>query len=66
MFWAFVFLFGINSVGGIFVWLALRRVQAHLRASPEAAELIAKHVIAPILSGSEPEPKVKKSGGTLV
>lgn len=66
MFWLFLFHLMLDGAVGVVVWLGLRRVQAHMRANPEAARLIAEHVIAPILSGAEIKPEVKKTKGTLV
>lgn len=68
MFWLFFFHLMLDGVIGVVVWLALRRVQAHMKASPEASRLIAEHVIAPILSGAEVkiDAAVKKTKGTLV
>lgn len=55
MWLAFMLLLLLNGAIGVVVWLALRRVQAHMKANPEAAKLIAEHVIAPLLCGEEPK-----------
>ena len=36
------------------IWL---RVTDHMRHDPEAAELVAKHIIAPLLTGKKKEQK---------
>ncbi|HEY7328611.1 MAG TPA: hypothetical protein VH592_13285 [Gemmataceae bacterium] len=60
LFWLMVlFLGGMGIIG----WLMARRVLTHMRNCPEAAELIAKHVIAPILSGGG-EQEAKEVFGT--
>ena len=55
---AFCGLLMLNGVAGVFVWWAWQRVTAHMRECPEAADLIARHVIAPLLTGKRrPEEK---------
>jgi hypothetical protein len=67
----FFLLLLLNGGVGVLVWLAWQRVSAHLRNNPEAARLVAEHVIAPLLTGhkepkAERKPEVKKTRGTLV
>lgn len=70
MIFAFFGLLALNCCGGVLAWLMWRRVIAHMRRNPEAAKLIAEHVIAPLLTGGK-EPKdedkreVKRIKGTL-
>lgn len=70
MFLAFFVLLMLNGVVGVVVWMALRRMQAYMRANPEAAKLIGE-IIAQLLAGElpkgePPKPEVKKARGTLV
>ena len=58
---------------GALAWFGWRRVAAHLDGNPEAARLLAEHVITPLLLGKQaPEvkpqakPEVQKTKGTLV
>lgn len=72
MFFAFfLILLMLNGAIGVLAWLAWRRVAEHMRNDPAAAELVAKYVIAPLLTGekkAKPEatPETKKIKGTLV
>jgi hypothetical protein len=71
MFFAFFCLLMLDGVVGVLVWLAWQRVTTHMRNNPEAAKLVAEHVIAPLLAGKkepkvESKPEVKKTKGTLV
>jgi hypothetical protein len=71
MFFPFMLLLLFDGVVGVLVWLAWQRLTAHMRSNPEAARLIAEHVIAPLMTGekeSKPEakPETKKIKGTLV
>jgi uncharacterized protein YneF (UPF0154 family) len=40
---------------GALVWFAWRRVSVHLKDNPEAAKLLAEHVIAPLLMADKPK-----------
>jgi len=62
----FILLFVFDIVIGVLAWLAWQRVNAHLRENPEAAKLIAEHVIAPLLTGKTEKAEIKKTKGTLV
>jgi hypothetical protein len=62
----FILLFLFDVVVGVLVFLGWQRVTAHLRANPEAARLVAEHVIAPLLTGKTDKPEMKKTKGTLV
>lgn len=53
MFLAFFTLLMLNGVIGVLAWLAWNRVTEHMRADPEAARLVAEHVIAPLLTGKK-------------
>jgi hypothetical protein len=55
MFLAFVTLLLLNVIIGAGVWICWSRISAHMRADPEAAKLIAEHVIAPLLYGKRPK-----------
>lgn len=68
MFFAlFLSLLLLNGIVGVCMWFALQRISTHMRNNPEAAELVAKHVIAPLLTGKTENPEVKKTrGGMLV
>jgi hypothetical protein len=72
MFFAFFScLLMLNGAVGVLVWLAWQRVSTHMRNYPEAARLVAEHVLAPILTGQkepkpESKPEVKTTRGTLV
>lgn len=55
MFLAFVVLLMICAGIGVLVWLAWQKVTAHMRNHPEAAKLIAEHIIAPLLAGKPEE-----------
>lgn len=55
MFLAFVILLLLNIIIGTAAWLCWSRISAHMRESPEAARLIAEHVIAPLLTGKKKE-----------
>ena len=72
MFLLFFILLMLNGFVGVIVWLGWRRFTAHMRAHPEAAKLVAEHVIAPLLAGKEPDnnppdkPEPKRIKGTLV
>jgi hypothetical protein len=60
VFCAFFTLLMLCGGVGIVAWLLLQRVTDHMRVSPEAAKLIAEHVITPLLAGGEkPEPEDK-------
>jgi hypothetical protein len=75
MFFPFMILLLLDGAVGVMVYFAWRRVTEHLRNNPEAARLVAEHVIAPLLTGktdksevkpeAKPEPK-KIKGATLV
>ena len=52
-------------------WQTFKRVVDHMRNNPEAAKLVAEHVIAPLLTGDYAKEKplkieVKKTKGTLI
>lgn len=49
MFLAFVVLLLFCGAAGALVWLGLRRIGNHMRENPEAAKLVAEHVLTPIL-----------------
>ena len=71
MFFAFFCLLMLNGVVGVLAWLAWQRITKHMRNHPDAAKLVAEHVIAPLLTGQkepkvESKPEVKKTKGTLV
>jgi hypothetical protein len=51
MFFAFFCLLMLCGGVGVLVWLAWQRMADHLRDNPEAAKLLAEHVIAPIMAG---------------
>jgi hypothetical protein len=51
MFFAFVLLLALTGALGFLLWTAWRRLSVHLRENPEAAKLIAEHVLAPVLFG---------------
>lgn len=53
MFLAFIILLLLNVILGAAAWICWSRVSAHMRADPEAARLIAEHVIAPLLYGKK-------------
>jgi hypothetical protein len=53
MFCAFFSLLMLTGGVGVLTWLLFQRVTAHMRTHPEAAELIAKHVIAPLPTGGK-------------
>lgn len=57
MFLAFIILLLLNVIIGAAAWLCWSRINAHMRADPEAARLIAEHVIAPLLTGKKKEEK---------
>lgn len=65
---AFIALFMFDVAVGVLLWFGWQRVTAHLRANPEAAKLVAEHVITPLLTGEQAktEPVMKSSKGTLV
>jgi hypothetical protein len=75
MVFMFLLLLLLNGAVGVLAWFGWRRVSEHLRNNPEAARLVAEHVIAPLLTGkndksevnpeAKPEPK-KIKGATLV
>ena len=73
MFLAFFILLMMCGGIGVLVWLGWQRVAAHLKNHPEAARILAEHVITPLLVGEkEPEnkppdkPEPKRIKGTLV
>ena len=71
MFIAFFCLLMLNGVVGVLAWLAWQRVSTHMRNDPEAARLVAEHIIAPLLTGRkeaevESKPEVKKANTRLV
>ena len=50
---------------GLLVWFGWQRVSAHMRKHPDAAKLVAEHVIAPLLIGpksQEPNPEDQAQG----
>jgi hypothetical protein len=49
MFLAFFALVMLNGAIGILCWLAIQRVRDHMGRDPQAASLVAQHVIAPLL-----------------
>ena len=52
---------------GALAWFGWQRVAAHLKSNPEAARLLAEHVITPLLVGKqEVKPEPKKIKGTMV
>ena len=53
MFFAFVLLLTLTGALGFLLWAAWRRLSVHLRENPEAAKLLAEHVLAPVLFGTE-------------
>lgn len=55
MWLAFFSLVMLNGLVGVLVWLAWGRISEHLRNNPEAAKLVAEHVIAPLLYGKLPK-----------
>jgi hypothetical protein len=64
MFLAFMALLLFCGGAGVLVWLGLRRLGNHMRENPEAAKLVAEHVLAPMLWGKEkdkPEKPEKKT-----
>ena len=56
MFCAFFSLLMICGGIGVLVWLAWQRLSVHLQKNPEAAKLLADHLIVPLLTG-EPQEK---------
>lgn len=63
MFLAFFALLMLNGLIGVLAWLAWNRLTEHLRDNPEAAKLIAEHVIAPLLTGKKPTEQMRDSPG---
>jgi len=61
-----VVLLAIVGGVGVLVWIGLRRVSSHLQQNPEAAKLLAEHIVAPLLVGKPEMPEVKKVKGTVV
>ena len=56
---AFFSLLMIIGGVGLLVWFSWQRVSAHMQKHPDAAKLVAEHVIAPLLIGpksDEPDP----------
>jgi hypothetical protein len=41
-----------DALIGVLAWVVYQRLTAHMRNDPQAAELVAKHVIAPLLTGN--------------
>jgi hypothetical protein len=67
MLFLFILLFLFDVGVGVLAWLGWRRVSEHLRSNPEAARLVAEHVITPLLTGKNDKPEVKKTkNGILV
>jgi hypothetical protein len=61
MFFPFVCLLMFCGVVGVLVWLGWQRITAHMQQNPEAAKLVAEHVIAPLLmGGKKPEESPKE------
>ena len=56
-----ILFFGVVSIIGCVI---VRRVLENMRKNPEAAELIAKYVIAPLLSGGTVEEAKEVFGGS--
>ena len=51
MVFAFLCLLMLCGAVGVVAWLAWQRLTTHMRSNPEAAKLVAEHVIAPLLMG---------------
>ena len=51
---------------GVLVWFGGRRIARHLEVNPEAAKLLAEHVIMPLLVRKEAKPEAKKVKGFVV
>lgn len=71
MYFAFFCLLMFNVMVGTLVFYCYLRITEHMRNNPEAARLVAEHVIAPLLTGrkepkEEKEPEVTKTKDTLV
>lgn len=60
MFLAFMCLLFLCGGVGVVLWLGFRRLQAHMQKNPEAAKLVAEHVIAPLLMGKKDEESPKE------
>lgn len=58
MFLAFFALLMLCGGVGVLCWLVLKRVTEHMADNPEAADLVARHVIAPLLTGKKEKKEV--------
>ncbi len=62
MIWAFFCLLMLCGSSCVLMWLAWKKITAHMRKHPEAARLVAEHVIAPLLAGDPEEtPEFKET-----
>jgi len=71
MFWALLVLSIFNTILFVGGWIVYKRIVTHLRHHPEAAKLIAEHIIAPLLTGgkepnAENKPQSTNIKGKLV
>ncbi len=67
MFCAFFTLLMLYSGVGVLAWFVERRLARRLQQDPEAARLLAEHVVVPLLVGKEsPEAEPKKIKGVVV
>ena len=53
MVYAFFCLLALCVAVGVFSWMALRKITTHMRKNPEAAKLVAEHILAALLQGEE-------------
>ncbi len=51
---------------GALAWFGWRKISAHLKSNPEAARLLAEHVITPLLAGDKAKPEAQKVKGVVV
>jgi hypothetical protein len=55
-----------HGLVGVVIYFAWQRLTAHMRKNPEAAKLVAEHVIAPLLIGRKEEtPSEETRNGVL-
>jgi hypothetical protein len=65
----FTLLIGVAVIGGgagTLLWLGGRRIVLHLQQQPEAATILAEHLLMPLLAREEPKPDAKKVKGFTV
>lgn len=53
MFWAFLTLLMLVGGIGALIWFCLRRLGAHLKNNPQAAKLLAEHILTSLIFGGE-------------